>query len=109
MNYCCLAMYMIYITLNFFQLLCMIGLTIQNGTMTQVYANGFNTNAFQFTLSVLFLVYYAMAWPLCFHAFKEFKAMLQDYQGTEPNFIGNMTGGFGQQQVGYRQDNRDTY
>ena len=76
MNYCCLAMYMIYITFNFFQLLCMIGLTFQNGTLAQVYAQGFNMTAFQFTLSLFFLVYYAVAWPLCFHAFKEFKAML---------------------------------
>jgi hypothetical protein len=37
MNFCCLAMYMVYITLNWLQLVCQVGLIIQDGQWHAAY------------------------------------------------------------------------
>ena len=39
-NYCCLAMYMIYITMGWFTNVCTIGLLIQTGSFTAAFSTG---------------------------------------------------------------------
>jgi hypothetical protein len=78
MNYCCLAMYMIYITLNWITNVCSVGLIIQNGYWSSFITSGNTTLVFQITLSMMFIIYYTIAFVLCFLAYREFKAMLMD-------------------------------
>lgn len=69
---------MIYITFNWLYYVSVVGLTIQDGGFTAIYRAGVTNATFQLTLSCLFVVYYSVAWPICFCAYKEFKAMLMD-------------------------------
>ena len=81
-NYCCLAFYMIYITMNWLSNVCSVGLIIQDGGFTDVYKVGVGSIAFQMTLTIMFIVYYTVAWILCFYAYREFKGMVFDTVGT---------------------------
>ena len=82
MNYCCLAMYMIYIVLNWITNVCNIGLIIQDGQLNDFITSGNTSLVFQITLSCMFIMYYTVAFVLCFFAYREFKAMLMDYAAS---------------------------
>ena len=90
MNYCCLALYMIYITMNWITNVCNIGLIIQDGQWGDFITSGNTSLVFQITLSSMFIVYYTVAFILCFFAYREFKAMLMDAAASSG---GQMMGG----------------
>lgn len=75
-NYCCLTLYMVYITLDWLNNLCTVGLLIQTGTFITVLTSHNSQVVFALVLTWLFLIYETIAWFICFYAFKEFKAML---------------------------------
>jgi hypothetical protein len=99
MNFCCLTFYMVYITINFFSFVNIIGFCIQIGSVSLIYSTGTTTATFQFTVVCLLTVYYIVAIILCFYAYREFKGMLFDH-GMGGNFgmmgmpgMGQMGGG----------------
>ena len=77
-NYCCLAFYMIYITMNWLSYVCTVGLIIQDGGFRNVFTSGYTSVVFQLVLTCMFIVYYTIAFFICFYAYKEFKGMLFD-------------------------------
>ena len=93
MNFCCLTFYMVYITINFFTYVNIIGLVIQTGSFDLVYNTGSTSASFWFTTICLLSIYYIVAVILCFYAYREFKGMMFDH-GMGGNFgMGGMMGG----------------
>ena len=84
-NFCCLTLYMIYITMNFFTSISLIGLTIQNKRFDEVYDSKNSPIVFQFTVTILLCIYYVAALIVCFLAYREFKGMLFDAHGAQGN------------------------
>jgi hypothetical protein len=110
MNFCCLTFYMVYITINFFSFVNIIGFCIQTGSIGSIYNTGSTSTSFQFTVVCMLTVYYIVAIILCFYAYREFKGMLFDH-GMGGNFgMMGMPGMGGGQAAGgsqgYVVDNR---
>ena len=80
-NFCCLMMYMIYISMNFFTFLSTIGLVIQVQSFVKVFQSGSSPAIFQFVVILMLFVYYIVAIILCYCAYREFKGMLFDATG----------------------------
>lgn len=76
MNYCCLTMYMVYICMNLFPYISIIGLCIQNQEFTSTFHTGNGTVTYWFTVVCLLTVYYIVAIILCFYAYREFKGLV---------------------------------
>ena len=93
MNYCCVAFYMLYITMSWVTNVCRIGLVAQNHSIKFIYNNTGTSAAFQFTVSILITVYYTVAWFVCFYAYREFAAMLLDVYRDGTTGIPGMSGG----------------
>ena len=94
MNFCCLIIYIINITINFFVMFNQLGLAVQNGQLTEAMKDAsFSQNIALFTMIAL-TVYYVVANVFCFYAYREFKGMMFDH-GMDGGGI--MTQGFRQQ------------
>ena len=93
MNFCCLIMYIITITINFFVIFNQLGLAVQNGQLTDLMKDASFSANLALTVMILLCVYYAVANVFCFYAYREFKGMLFDH-GMGGNFgMGAMGGG----------------
>ena len=77
-NFCCLTLYMIYIAMNIFTSVSMLGLAIQTQALSTVFASGNSPVIFQVVVVILILVYDIVALVICFYAYREFKGMLLD-------------------------------
>ena len=98
MNYCCLIIYIINISIDFFTLFNQIGLLIQTGTATEIMTESSLGSQFALTVMIILCVFYLVATVVCFYAYREFKGMLFD-AGQGGGFgMGSMMGG-GQQQA----------
>ena len=86
MNFCCLIIYIINITINFFTYFNVLGLLVQTGNFSDSFKTGSSTNTFAITIIILLSVYYIVATFICFYAYREFKGMMFDH---------GMGGGFG--------------
>lgn len=100
MNYCCLIIYIINISINFVTIFNMLGLKIQTGTFADTVTSN-ASNSFAMTIFSALCVFYVVANVVCFLAYREFKGMLFD-AGMGGNFgmgrMGGMGGGSAQQQ-----------
>ena len=83
-NFCCLIMYIVTISINFFTYFSVIGLWIQTGAYN--FGEGTTNQKFGQTVICLLTIYYLVAVFVCFCAYREFKAMV---------FDAGMGGGFG--------------
>ena len=75
-DYCCLTMYIVYISLNMFPYISMIGLCIQNQEFVSTFETGSSSVSFWFTTICLLTIYYMVAIVVCFFAYREFKGLL---------------------------------
>ena len=91
MNYCCLIIYLINITINFFISFNQLGLWVQTGSVTDQMKNASFGQSFAVAVIVGLTVYYIVANVFCFYAYREFKGMLVDHH----NANGGMGGGLG--------------
>ena len=89
MNYCCLIIYIINISINFFITFNQLGLAVQNGQLTDAMREATFSQNLALTTMILLAVYYVVANVFCFYAYREFKGMMWDHQG------GQMGGNFG--------------
>lgn len=81
-NYCCLMMYIVYIAINTFTLLSLVGRAVQNQALDGLFSkDNMATAKLAFTIIIMLLVYYIAALVLCFYAYREFKGMLFDETG----------------------------
>ena len=78
MNYCCLIIYLINISINWFILFNQIGLWIQTGNPTKQMQDATFGQSFATTIYILLCVFYVVASIFCFYAYREFKGMLFD-------------------------------
>ena len=92
MNFCCLIMYIISITINFFVIFNQLGLAIQTGQLTDTMKQANFSQNLALTVMIMLCVYYVIANVFCFFAYREFKGMLFDH-GMGGNF--GMAGGHG--------------
>ena len=86
MNFCCLIIYIINITINFFRYFDLIGLAAQRGSIDDIINEGSANDVFSFVVICLLTVFYVIAVIMCFYAYREFKGMMFDH---------GMGGGFG--------------
>ena len=94
MNFCCLIIYIINISLNFFIIFNQLGLAVQNGQLTDSMREASFSQNLALTTMILLAVYYVVANVFCFYAYREFKGMLFDHgMGMGGNF--GMGGGAG--------------
>ena len=101
-NFCCLTVYMIYITMNFFTMIGSIGLAIQNRELDTVFDSKNSPLIFQFSVTILLCIFDVIALVVCFFAYREFKGMLFDHGGaSQGSIVGGMPG-TGSEQVQYR-------
>ena len=101
MNFCCLIIYIINITINFFVIFNQLGLAMQNGSLTETMEDATFAGNVALTIMILLAVYYIVANVFCFYAYREFKGMLFDH---------GMGGQFGMAsyQQAARQDDGDS-
>merc|ERR1712178_405684 len=72
MNFCCLIIYIINISINFFVIFNQLGLAMQNGTLTDAMKDAsFNQNL-ALTIMICHCIYYVVANIFCFYAYREF-------------------------------------
>ena len=94
MNFCCLIIYIINISIDFFTLFNQVGLWIQTGDYTENMKDA--TWGEQFAIAIMFilLIFYVVATIVCFFAYREFKGMIFDAgQGGGFGMGGMMSGG----------------
>merc|ERR1712226_927408 len=94
MNYCCLIIYLINITINFFIQFNLLGLWVQTGSVTETMENASLGTTFTIAVIISLTIYYVIANVVCFYAYREFKAMLIEHQGGEGGQA-NANAGFG--------------
>ena len=87
MNFCCLIIYIINITINFFVIFNQLGLAIQIGQLTDTMKEASFSQNLALIVMVLLAIYYIVASFFCFYAYREFKGMLFD-AGMGGNFGG---------------------
>ena len=80
-NFCCVTMYMVYLAINSFTFLNLIGLALQNGNLDNIFKSEFASVRIQFAIVVALQVNYLVAIVLSFCAYREFKQMLFDHAG----------------------------
>ena len=98
MNYCCLIIYIIQITVQFFMVFNQLGLAVQNGSMTEIMEDASFSQNLALVVMMLLAIYYVGANVLCFYAYREFKGMLFDVDGQGGNFgMGQRGRGGGQE------------
>ena len=100
MNYCCLIIYLINITINFFVSFNQLGLWVQTGSLSEQLQNGSLGQTFAISIIIALTIFYVVATVFAFYAYREFKGMLVDYQGGVGGFgMGGMRmpGGSGPQ------------
>ena len=85
MNFCCLIIYIINISINFFVLFNQLGLAMQNGQLTETMTEASFSQNLALTTMILLCIYYIVANVFCFYAYREFKGMLFDH-GMGGNF-----------------------
>ena len=85
MNFCCLIIYIINITINFFVIFNQLGLAVQNGKLTDTMEEASFSGNLALTVMILLAIYYIVANVFCFYAYREFKGMLFD-AGMGGNF-----------------------
>ena len=85
MNFCCLIIYIINITINFFIIFNQLGLAVQNGELTDQMKDASFSQNLSLTVMILLAIYYIVANVFCFYAYREFKGMLFD-AGMGGNF-----------------------
>merc|ERR550539_1716126 len=85
MNFCCLIIYIINISINFFVLFNQLGLAVQNGQLTDTMKDASFSQNLALTTMILLCIYYIVANVFCFYAYREFKGMLFDH-GMGGNF-----------------------
>ena len=85
MNFCCLIIYIINITINFFVIFNQLGLSVQNGELTDSMKEASFSQNLALTVLILLCIYYVVANVFCFYAYREFKGMLFD-AGMGGNF-----------------------
>ena len=85
MNFCCLIIYIIQITIQFFIIFNQLGLAVQNGNLTEAMKDASFSANLALTVMILLCIYYVVANVLCFFAYREFKGMLFDH-GMGGNF-----------------------
>ena len=96
MNFCCLIIYIINISINFFVIFNQLGLAVQNGQLTDSMQEASFSQNLALTTMILLAVYYIVANVFCFYAYREFKGMLFDAgQGGNFGMNGAMGGGRG--------------
>ena len=81
MNFCCLIIYVINITINFFVIFNQLGLAAQNGQLTDAMTEASFSQNLSLTVMILLCVYYVLANVACFYAYREFKALLFEQRG----------------------------
>merc|ERR1712038_244724 len=90
MDFCCIIIYLINITLNFFTWLNQLGLLVQTGKFSEVYSSEKSQNQFgasgRTTLVIILEVFYIVATIVCFLAYREFKGMMVDNTGGVAGF-----------------------
>ena len=86
MNYCCLIIYIINISIDFSTLFNQIGLLIQTGEFTDIMTDSKLGSQFSLTVMCLLCIFYIIASFFCFFAYREFKGMF---------FDAGLGGGFG--------------
>ena len=86
MNYCCLIIYLINITINFFICFNQLGLWIQTGSLSEQMSNASLGQTFAISIIIALTIFYVVATVFCFYAYREFKGMLVDYQGGVGGF-----------------------
>ena len=89
MNYCCLIIYLINITINFFVSFNQLGLWVQTGSVTKTMEEASFGQSFAIAVIIGLTVYYIVANVFCFYAYREFKGMLVEHQ------VANNGGGAG--------------
>jgi len=94
MNFCCLIIYIINITINFFVIFNQLGLAMQNGQLTDSMKDASFSGNLALTVMILLAIYYIVANVFCFYAYREFKGMLFDH-GQGGNFGMGAYGGQG--------------
>ena len=99
MNFCCLIIYIINITINFFVIFNQLGLAVQNGALTDAMTKAHVTQNLALAVYIMLAIYYIVANIFCFYAYREFKGMLFD-AGMGGGFgMGAAMGGGGQQRA----------
>ena len=68
--------------------MCTIGLVIQTGSISAVYSGDSSSGGFDFTMYCLSVIFYSVAWFVCFYAYREFAAMLLDSSGQGGQSMG---------------------
>ena len=101
MNFCCLIIYIINITINFFVIFNQLGLAVQNGKLTDTMEEASFSGNLALTVMILLAIYYIVANVFCFYAYREFKGMLFD-AGMGGNF--GMSGMGGQRAASANDD-----
>ena len=92
-NYCCLMMYIVYVAINTFTLVSMVGRAAQNQQLDGLFdEDAMASSKLAFMIILLLLVYYVVALVVCFYGYREFKGMLFDETG------GSVVPRFGRQQ-----------
>ena len=79
MNFCCLIIYIINVTINFFVIFNQLGLAMQNGQLTDSMKEASFSQNLALTVMILLAIYYIVANIFCFFAYREFKGMLYDH------------------------------
>ena len=103
MNFCCLIIYIINITINFFVIFNQLGLAVQNGQLTDAMESASFAGNLALATMIMLAVYYVVANIFCFFAYREFKGMMFD-AGMDGGGI--MTQGFNRQRRESSQDSR---
>ena len=79
-------MYIVYCTIDFFQIFNAVGLLVQEGYFGDQFTQSGASQSFSLTILIMLMVYYCIGIPICFYGYREFKAMMFDH---------GMGGGFG--------------
>ena len=85
MDFCCLIIYLIQITVDFFVRGNFVGLFVQTGVLGEIFTNSALGGSFAITVFIALIIFYVIASIFCFFAYREFKHLS----------VSNGMGGFG--------------
>ena len=109
MNYCCLIIYLINITINFFISFNQLGLWVQTGQVSDTLKSASFGQTFAISIIIALTIFYVVASIFCFFAYREFKGMLFDHNGGAGGFgLGGMRSG-AQNAERVNEDRREAY
>ena len=94
MNYCCLIIYILNISINFFRYFNQLGLLIQTGEFSDTFIDtGKTSDTYAMVVIIGLCIYYVAADVVCFYAYREFKGMMFDHgQGGGFGMLGGQGG-----------------